>query len=76
MTVFLPPPDRNPYLRLLSGGLQLCGLTLRTMPVVLSAEWLSTVATGGPSVLHFHWPSYGYSDSNRGRMAEYVNSWA
>jgi beta-1,4-mannosyltransferase len=76
MTVFLPPSDSNPYLRLLSTALRQCGVTVGIMPVVLSEQWLATVKPSGPSVLHFHWPSYGYSDNNRTQMAGYVHCWA
>lgn len=75
MTVFLPPPDTNPYLRLLAASLAQCQVTVRTMPVVLSEQWLATVQPSGSTVLHFHWPSYAYLDTDRKLMAEYVRSW-
>ena len=76
MTVFLPPPDTNPYLTLLAAALEQCQVTVRAMPVVLSEQWLSTPRSSTQAVLHFHWPSYSYAHSNRARMVEYVRSWA
>jgi glycosyltransferase involved in cell wall biosynthesis len=76
MTVYLPPPDTNPYLKLLAAALQRCQAAIRTMPVVLSEKWLSTARIDGPSVLHFHWPSYSYTDPDRAQMTEYVRAWA
>jgi len=76
MTVFLPPPDTNPYLRLLAGALAQCQVTVRTMPVVLSEQWLFAAQVKGGAVLHFHWPSYGYTHGDHQQMAEYVRDWA
>jgi glycosyltransferase involved in cell wall biosynthesis len=46
---------------------------MRTMPVVLTDKWIDQMT---PGVLHFHWPSYAYSDLNRAKMAEYIGQWA
>ncbi len=47
------------------------------MPVVLTEEWLKSASGsgGGNSILHFHWPSYGYADRLREKMEQYVGEW-
>jgi glycosyltransferase involved in cell wall biosynthesis len=74
MVVYLPPPDTNPYLRLLSASLQQRNAAVRTMPVAFSEQWLSAAQPPAGSVLHFHWPHYGYQDADRERMRQYVQA--
>ena len=75
LRVFMTLTTANPYVRLLSSSLAEAGVDVQPMPHRLTAEWLKEAACSMPSILHFHWPSYGYTRPSRRETAELLETW-
>lgn len=71
---YLPSSSVNPYLSLLGGALRRAQVTVGELPSPLTAAWLQA-HFHERGVLHYHWPSYEFSDEHRGDMQAKMEAW-
>ncbi len=75
LLIFQPSPGTNPYIDLLRTHLEKDQVLLGVLPKQLTRDWFASRSEPPGSILHFHWPSYGYTGATRDETLVLVEEW-